>query len=67
MNNALDTTHSLGKARLTKQETNYRLATSGARRRCGNCSMFLRRTAACTLVIGIIKAHYVCDEWEARA
>jgi hypothetical protein len=64
--NALTTTQSLGRGKLSKRETNYRLATPGAMRRCGNCSMFLRRTQACTLVAGIIRAPYVCDEWEAR-
>ena len=51
-------------ATLTKEETNYRLAEG--RKRCGNCSMFLKADQACTLVIGTIRAHDTCDEWEAK-
>ena len=51
--------------KLTKASVNYRKATGGAPRRCGNCSMF-RAPAGCTLVAGVIKRGDVCDRWAPK-
>jgi hypothetical protein len=49
---------------ISKEEASYRLA--DGKKRCGNCSMFLPKEGACTLVRGTIRAHDTCDEWEKK-
>jgi hypothetical protein len=53
--------------KVSKQSVFYRR--SGTFEKCGNCSMYRKDTALegrCTLVMGTIRADYVCDEWEQK-
>jgi hypothetical protein len=53
--------------KVSKASVNYKAATSD--KQCGNCSMYRKATVLegrCTLVMGRIRADYVCDEWEQK-
>jgi hypothetical protein len=49
--------------KVSKASVDYKPATT-IHKRCGNCSMY--RNGGCTLVMGTIKADYVCDDWEPK-
>lgn len=51
------------RGKVAKTTVHYR---AGGAKQCGGCTMFLPQANACTLVAGYIKAHDVCDKYEAK-